>query len=281
MRKKMFFIGLAVFLHIPLFAQTYNETLTLTTYYPSPHGVYRTVRLYPVDQPPSGNERPGTLYFNGSEVFVYKGAPDNSWQPMGNAFWQKSGSNITNTNSGSVLINSTQGTIVLSNGTLLLPITGSAAASNGAIRFTGSGFEGYYNGKWNPLVGESSSPAPAAVNGTCAVNGGVATPVLGPMCASGTGSGFASGGSSGPWTWSCVGSNGGTSARCSAVLNSVTPYYTNCCPSCSYGGADNHAWCLQYGGRSVNNYCVQFSPYSGRPASAACDPYNFYVCECY
>ena len=45
------------------FAQTYNETLTITTYYPSPYGVYRNLKLNPSPLPVLGVS-PGVMYYD-------------------------------------------------------------------------------------------------------------------------------------------------------------------------------------------------------------------------
>ena len=68
----------------PCFAQYGNETITITTYYPSPHGVYGVLTLYHRDQQPDpATTRKGDLYYdNGTEdptnrpegVYVYNGS---------------------------------------------------------------------------------------------------------------------------------------------------------------------------------------------------------------
>jgi len=61
------------------------------------------------------------------------------------------------------------------------------------------------------------SAAPASLNGQCGPADGVATgaaPISG-LCAAGQGSSVTG---SGPWNWSCMGSNGGAAAQCSAPL---------------------------------------------------------------
>ena len=45
------------------FAQYGNETITITTYYPSPHGVYGVLTLYPRTAEPE-NPRQGDMYYN-------------------------------------------------------------------------------------------------------------------------------------------------------------------------------------------------------------------------
>jgi len=42
-----------------------NETLTVSTYYPAPYGVYQNLRLYPSDESTTGVS-PGVMYFDDS-----------------------------------------------------------------------------------------------------------------------------------------------------------------------------------------------------------------------
>ena len=70
-------------------------------------------------------------------------------------------------------------------------------------------------------VSLASSPAPPPVNGTCGSANGVAsnsTPSAN-LCSSGSGSAVTG---SGPWNWSCTGTDGGTTAACSAPLASYS-----------------------------------------------------------
>jgi len=63
---------------------------------------------------------------------------------------------------------------------------------------------------------------PSAVNGSCGTSNG-ATLTAAPttnLCTLGTASAVSG---SGPWSWTCAGSNGGTTASCSASLQSTTP----------------------------------------------------------
>ncbi len=61
------------------------------------------------------------------------------------------------------------------------------------------------------------SPQPVPVNGACSSSNGVAvsSPPVSNLCGAGTASPISG---SGPWTWSCAGANGGTTASCSAPL---------------------------------------------------------------
>ncbi len=64
--KKFFLVfALISLLTIPAFSQqqTDQEILTITTYYPSPYGVYQTLRLYP-----NGNFTPGDSCTNAGEM---------------------------------------------------------------------------------------------------------------------------------------------------------------------------------------------------------------------
>jgi hypothetical protein len=56
------------------FAQFGNETITITTYYPSPYGVYKNMRIYPSDEPTDESvKQSGTMYFdkNNDTLFIY------------------------------------------------------------------------------------------------------------------------------------------------------------------------------------------------------------------
>lgn len=82
------------------------EEITLTTYYPSPYGVYSEMRLYPKDSPTtcSGTQR-GLMYYDDSEnrLKVCNGTPP--YQDIGGGYWAASpfnSNNIYNTNSGNV-----------------------------------------------------------------------------------------------------------------------------------------------------------------------------------
>jgi hypothetical protein len=72
MKSIIFFIFI---LSVPAicFAQYGNETITITTYYPSPYGVYGILNLYPKDVEPQ-NPMQGDLYFNktSESVMYYK-----------------------------------------------------------------------------------------------------------------------------------------------------------------------------------------------------------------
>ncbi len=68
------------------FAQSdQTESLTITTYYPAPHGVYRNLRVVPSDEPSSASlpvNPAGTLYFNRTDQrpYVHNGS---SWNLIG------------------------------------------------------------------------------------------------------------------------------------------------------------------------------------------------------
>jgi hypothetical protein len=108
--KKIILIFIFILsLAAPCFALLYNATdqFIITTYYPAPHGVYGTMRLYPIPKPKvtcnGGFE--GSMYYNSStdniEVCKCTGTPC-TWTILGGAGeWQLSGNNnLTNTNTG-------------------------------------------------------------------------------------------------------------------------------------------------------------------------------------
>lgn len=64
------------------------EEITITTYYPSPYGVYKTLRLYPNDDAAAGGActNPGEMSYDASanQVLVCNGST-NTWQGLGGA----------------------------------------------------------------------------------------------------------------------------------------------------------------------------------------------------
>jgi hypothetical protein len=70
MKKTSLFFILMFLLPASCFAQTNSsESITITTYYPSPAGVYRSVRLYPTDEP-TDNIGAGVMYYNRTENVI-------------------------------------------------------------------------------------------------------------------------------------------------------------------------------------------------------------------
>lgn len=64
------------------------EEITLTTYYPSPYGVYSELRLYPKGSSPTPCQ-PGTMYYDndvGDEGLKVCGSSQN-WQLIGGGYW--------------------------------------------------------------------------------------------------------------------------------------------------------------------------------------------------
>ncbi|MCX7927155.1 MAG: hypothetical protein N2606_03355 [Candidatus Omnitrophica bacterium] len=102
------------------FAQT-QENITITTYYPSPSGVYREMQLFPAQNPrtPCTNWRDeGRMYFNNAtqQLMVcssFAGGADRRYYPVGGTggYWiEEPGSNplnIRSTNAGNVGIGTT------------------------------------------------------------------------------------------------------------------------------------------------------------------------------
>lgn len=85
--------------------------------------------------------------------------------------------------------------------------------------------------------------APAVVNGSCGTSNGssfTSAPTSG-LCGDGS---LPAVSGSGPWTWSCAGSNGGTTASCSAGISCTRPNGTT---NTSYPGPGCPSW---------TNYCT-------------------------
>lgn len=70
---KLFFISLLASLGLLLTYCNAAEEITITTYYPSPYGVYKNLRLYPNDDSTPGGvcTNNGEMYFDGSEQTLY------------------------------------------------------------------------------------------------------------------------------------------------------------------------------------------------------------------
>jgi hypothetical protein len=86
--KIIFFCFLVLSLTHCCFAQIEkNETLTFATFYPSPTGVYRTIRLYPSEQPDfdSPANQPGMMYFNKLDQtpYIYNSTGLGRWEIVG------------------------------------------------------------------------------------------------------------------------------------------------------------------------------------------------------
>ena len=64
----MYFFLISVFILLSC-SFTFAETLTITTYYPSPYGVYNTLRLYPTTRPATCQE--GDLYYDSGVKGLY------------------------------------------------------------------------------------------------------------------------------------------------------------------------------------------------------------------
>jgi hypothetical protein len=69
LRKVLAFLPLAIsFIPVSSFGQTnQSETLTIATYYPSPYGVYRNIRLYPSNEPTGTAVSRGVMYFDNAK----------------------------------------------------------------------------------------------------------------------------------------------------------------------------------------------------------------------
>ncbi|MFH1354873.1 MAG: hypothetical protein ABIH19_01820 [Candidatus Omnitrophota bacterium] len=107
-----------------------QDTLTITTYYPSPQGVYRVLKLHPGSRPGSCNE--GEMYYDDGGLFpagLYFCDSSSSWKAFG-GLWAESGNNIFNTNIGNVGIGVTNANAMLQIGTANADIT-----QVGTIRF--------------------------------------------------------------------------------------------------------------------------------------------------
>ena len=103
--RPIFAVACAILLFpVACFSQeNQSDSFTIVTYYPSPYGVYRNLRLFPSQQPTGANAQPGTMYFNATTntTCVFVNATD-TWQPVGGGTWKIVGTNIVNANAGNV-----------------------------------------------------------------------------------------------------------------------------------------------------------------------------------
>jgi len=109
MRKLIIFIGFCAVASVSSVSAQTNSTdyLTITTYYPSPYGVYRNLRIHPGNEPTAGVDR-GLLYYNNTDnnLKLYTNA---GWINLGGGYWQlnETTQSINNTNTGNIFIGAT------------------------------------------------------------------------------------------------------------------------------------------------------------------------------
>ncbi|MEK6715578.1 MAG: hypothetical protein AABY43_06000 [Candidatus Omnitrophota bacterium] len=103
MSKSILLLSLLLIFVPFCYAQTTTEEITITTYYPSPYGVYNTLRLFPATQPASCQE--GEVYYDDglgvNPAGLYYCGNAGNWQVLG-GLWAQNGNDIYNTNSGNV-----------------------------------------------------------------------------------------------------------------------------------------------------------------------------------
>ena len=108
MKLRLFFLMAFVFLPVFVFAQPvqYEESITITTYYPSPYGSYNELRLYPHSDPVTtcNINTKGTMYYDSEDNQIYF-CNGNAWIRSG--YWAASGNNIYNINPDNVGIGTT------------------------------------------------------------------------------------------------------------------------------------------------------------------------------
>lgn len=87
MNKKIIFIFLGIILSSSFcFAA---ETVTITTYYPAPYGVYNVLRLFPNDSftPGAACANNGEMYYDSSDNQFYYCSTN--WKPLGGGYWSQ------------------------------------------------------------------------------------------------------------------------------------------------------------------------------------------------
>ncbi|MBU0547379.1 MAG: hypothetical protein KJ710_07545 [Candidatus Omnitrophica bacterium] len=88
--KSAFLLFLICFLSLISNPLVFAEDITITTYYPSPYGVYKNLRLYPNDDntPAAACANEGEMYFDNSDskLYVCSGSPGSyTWQAEGSS----------------------------------------------------------------------------------------------------------------------------------------------------------------------------------------------------
>ena len=109
LREIFLCISFLLFLSVKSSAQTTSEEITITTYYPSPYGVYNTLTLYPNDDHTPGgclNTERGQMYYDNTDNKIYV-CDGTNWGGLGGGFWAANGNDIYNINSGNVGIGTT------------------------------------------------------------------------------------------------------------------------------------------------------------------------------
>ena len=79
MRKIIIFVGIILFFGVGFCLA--QEEITITTYYPSPYGVYKNLRLYPTDDidPTGACSDKGVMYYDDSDNQLYV-CDGSAWQ---------------------------------------------------------------------------------------------------------------------------------------------------------------------------------------------------------
>lgn len=155
-----------------------DETLTITTYYPSPYGVYRNLRLNPGNEPGAsdGLDR-GVMYFD-QDLDKIRYYNNSGWVNLtdggGGGVWtENSVANsvyLVNPNRRVGIGTNTPSQALEVSGSIrtseAIVVGNSNAAIDGAIRFNGTGFEGYYSGEWHPFNTTSGGIGPGSLAGS-------------------------------------------------------------------------------------------------------------------
>lgn len=89
------------------FAQTTSEEITITTYYPSPYGVYNEMRLYPHSPATTScdSTQEGLMYYDSVShnlMVCRDNGATYAWESTGGGYWVTVGNDIYNANTGNV-----------------------------------------------------------------------------------------------------------------------------------------------------------------------------------
>ncbi len=107
-KRNLFILAMSLSLVFILISSAFcaDESLTITTYYPSPYGTYNELQLYPHSSPATtcNATTRGTMYYDSDDGQIHV-CDGTTWPSIGGGggYWALSGTNIYNTNTGNVL----------------------------------------------------------------------------------------------------------------------------------------------------------------------------------
>ena len=107
MRNTLLFCACLFMAACSCFAQAnLTDGLSIMTYYPSPSGSFKNIRIFPTQEPPAGHpaRRNGSMYINDTDnkLYIFNQTAATWERVNGVSLWSKNGNNLTNANTGNV-----------------------------------------------------------------------------------------------------------------------------------------------------------------------------------